>query len=222
MLGSGRVFSVAEDKIRCERHDPMGYWGYIGGIDFGYDHPTAFVSCAWDRDTDTFYVLDSYRKRANDGEQHELLIADHAKAIRELAGDVRVAWPHDGHRHDSGSGAGLAQQYRQCGVKMLPTHFTNPPVSKEGDGGNAVEPGLQAMLTAMECGRFKVMDTPGNQAWFQEYRLYHRKDGIVVKHNDDLMSATRYAYQSRRFAAAKVRPRMPATAITETNPLENV
>ena len=27
--------------------------------------------------------------------------------------------------------------------------------------------------------------------WFEEFRLYHRKDGRVVKERDDLMAATR-------------------------------
>ncbi len=34
--------------------------------------------------------------------------------------------------------------------------------------------------------------------WFEEFRLYHRKDGKVVKLNDDLLSATRYAVMMLR------------------------
>ena len=30
--------------------------------------------------------------------------------------------------------------------------------------------------------------------------MYHRKDGLIVKMRDDLMSATRYAMMMRRFA----------------------
>ena len=36
--------------------------------------------------------------------------------------------------------------------------------------------------------------------WFEEFRLYHRKDGRVVKERDDLMSATRYAVMMLRHA----------------------
>ena len=32
--------------------------------------------------------------------------------------------------------------------------------------------------------------------------MYHRKDGKVVPLRDDLLSATRYAFQSQRFAVA--------------------
>jgi hypothetical protein len=36
--------------------------------------------------------------------------------------------------------------------------------------------------------------------WFEEFRMYHRKGGKVIPFKDDLMSATRYAVLSRRFA----------------------
>jgi hypothetical protein len=35
--------------------------------------------------------------------------------------------------------------------------------------------------------------------------LYHRKDGLIVKLNDDLISASRYAMMGRRFAKAPSR-----------------
>ena len=46
------------------------------------------------------------------------------------------------------------------------------------------------MLTRMETARFKVRRSLS--AWFEEFRLYHRKDGKIVKERDDLMAATRY------------------------------
>jgi hypothetical protein len=38
--------------------------------------------------------------------------------------------------------------------------------------------------------------------WFDEYRFYHRKDGLIVKLNDDLMSGTRIGIMAKRFAKA--------------------
>ena len=214
MLGSGLVFPITEDKLRCVPFDIPSYMPRIGGIDFGQDHPTAVVDCAWDRDTDTFYVLRCYRKP-------RLILSEYAKEIREFIGTTPIAWPHDGAKHDPGSGVGIAMQYRQAGLKMLPSHFTNPPGpgQTEGQGGNSVEPGIQAMLTAMEAGRFKIFDTVENQLWFQEFRTYHRKDGLLVKLMDDLLSATRYAYMSRRFAKNRLPPRQPEKYMIEENPL---
>jgi len=49
----------------------------------------------------------------------------------------------------------------------------------------------------MTTGRLKVFAHLAD--WFEEFRLYHRKDGKVVKEGDDLMSATRYGVMMLRF-----------------------
>ena len=84
---------------------------------------------------------------------------------------------------------------------MLPFHFENPPALGEKKGGNSVEAGLMEMLDRMEHGRFKVFNTLYD--WFEEYRMYHRKDGKLVKLKDDLMSATRYATMSLRHSTTQ-------------------
>ena len=87
---------------------------------------------------------------------------------------------------------------------MLPDKATHPPLpgEKEGTGGNGVEAGLMDMLDRMQTGRFKVAAHLAD--WWEEFRLYHRKDGKIVKENDDLLSATRYALMMIRHA--KTRP----------------
>ncbi len=54
---------------------------------------------------------------------------------------------------------------------------------------------------ARKTGRFKVFATAGD--WFEEFRLYHRKDGRIVKERDDVISASRYALMMKRFARVK-------------------
>ena len=66
------------------------------------------------------------------------------------------------------------------------------------DGSVSVEAGIADMLVRMESGRFKVFKHLND--WFEEFRLYHRKDGKVHKEGDDLMSATRYAVMMLRHA----------------------
>jgi hypothetical protein len=95
---------------------------------------------------------------------------------------------------------GLAEQYRNMGVNMLPFHFENPPALGEKKGGNSIEVGIMDILQRMEDDKFKVFNTLG--LWFAEFRMYHRKDGKIVPLRDDLMSATRYAAMSQRFAVA--------------------
>ena len=47
-------------------------------------------------------------------------------------------------------------------------------------------------------GRFKVFAELND--WFEEFSMYHRKDGKVVKERDDLLCATRYGQMMLRFA----------------------
>ena len=101
---------------------------------------------------------------------------------------------------DSMGNPSLRDQYVGHGLNLLPLHFTNPPATGEKKGGNSIESGIMDMLQRMEQGRFKVFSTQGD--WFEEFRMYHRKGGKVVPIRDDIMSATRYAFQSQRFAVA--------------------
>ena len=53
-------------------------------------------------------------------------------------------------------------------------------------------------MERMKTSRLKVYDHLND--WFEEFRLYHRRDGRVVKEGDDLMAATRYALMMLRHA----------------------
>ena len=107
-----------------------------------------------------------------------------------------VSWPRDGRRETlEGAGIPLANQYRDQGLNMLHEH------AQFEDGSVSVEAGLMDMLDRMQTGRFKVFKHLND--WFEEFRLYHRKDGKVVKEGDDLMAATRYAIMMLRYASTK-------------------
>ena len=62
----------------------------------------------------------------------------------------------------------------------------------------STEAGIQEMLTRMQTGRFKVFSHL--EDWFEEFRLYHREKGLIVKLRDDLLSATRIGIMDLRFA----------------------
>ena len=192
-IGSGLIFPVDEEKIIIDPVEIKDHWPRIAAIDFGWDHPTAVVWCAVDRDEDVFYVYDCHR-------ESKASPSIHAQAIRSRPHFIPIAYPHDGNRRDSMGNPGLADQYRNLGCNFLLQHFSNPPALGENKGSNSIEEGLMAMLQSMEAGNFKVFSTLSN--WFEEFRMYHRKGGKVVPFRDDLMSATRYAFQSQRFAVS--------------------
>lgn len=194
MMGSGRVFPIAEERLAWESHALPDHWPRICGIDFGWDHPTAAAWLAWDRDSDTVYLYDAHRLP-------NAVPAIHASSIKARGAWIPVAWPADGLQTEKGTGFQLAEQYRNEGVNMLPEYATLPetPADKETQvSRTSVEAGVILMLSAMEQSRFKVAKHL-NDFW-EEFRLYHRKDGKIVKERDDLISAVRYAYVMRRFA----------------------
>jgi phage terminase large subunit-like protein len=188
LLGSGRAFPISEDRVKYnagEYHPFPNWFAHICGMDFGWDHPTAAAWVAWDRDRDVVYVYDAYRQR-------EATPIVHAAAIRGRGEWIPVAWPHDGLQHDKGSGEQLAEQYKKLGLKMLDKRATFQ------DGTNGVEAGVAEMLVRMETGRLRVASHLVE--FWEEFRMYHRENGKLVKVNDDIISAIRYALMMLRFA----------------------
>jgi phage terminase large subunit-like protein len=207
-LGSGAVFPVDEDSIKIYPFPIPKHWPRICGLDFGWDHPTAACWLAWDRDTDTIYVYDCYRTRQQP-------VAIHAAAIKAKGAWIPVAWPHDGN-NDTAAGPHLAQQYRDHGLNMLPQHAQFQKERDDtGRSSISVEAGIAEMLDRMQTGRWKVFSHMND--WLEEFRLYHRKDGKLVKESDDAISASRYAMMMLRNAKVEV---VKSATISSWNPLD--
>lgn len=186
-MGSGLIFPVIEEDITCDPFEIPKHWPQLNGMDFGWDHPTAGASIAWDRDADVIYLTKDYRQR------HATPVV-HAAAFKAWGAWMPWSWPHDGN-NDTAAGENLSKQYRDQGLNMLPERATFE------DGSNSVEAGLMEMLDRMLTGRFKVFKTCGS--FLEERRIYHRKDGKIVKERDDVISAARYAVMMKRFARVK-------------------
>jgi hypothetical protein len=140
---------------------------------------------AWDRDTDTIYIVDAFKVSGQ-------IPLGHADPMKRIAPNVPVAWPHDGAAREAGSGEPLARLYKDQGLKMLSEHATHTT------GGYSTEAGIADMLTRMRDGRFKVASHLAE--WWDEFRSYHRDKGLIVKVHDDLMSATRIGVMAHRKA----------------------
>ena len=189
MMGTGAVFPIDELEITCVPFEIPHHFYRINGVDFGIDHPAASAFLAWDKDADTIYVYDCWKSPGQTPVYHASNLAKHGKWIP-------VSWPHDGLARDKGSGKALKDLYRNEGAYMLREHAHYPD-----ERGNHVEPGLIEMFEYMRTGRFKIFNTQAE--WFEEKRLYHRKDGRIIKIRDDIISATRIAFIMRRFARVK-------------------
>ena len=186
MLGSGRIFTAMESSIgETALSEIPAHWWKLWSVDFGIDHPFAAVLAAWDKDADIWHIIHAIR-------ESDQLPLQHAAAMKAVAANVPVAWPHDGNTRDRGTGEGLAPLYRAQGLHMLAKHATFI------DGSISTEAGVMEMQDRMDTGRFKV--AKHLEKWWEEYRMYHRKDGQIVKLRDDLMSATRIGLMGKRYA----------------------
>src|SRR5262245_39402985 len=188
MLGEGRIFLTSEEMI-CETpitHIPA-YWKKLWGIDFGIGHPFAAVLALYDVDNDVIHI------------HHTIRMADaismvHAAAMKQVGAAVPVAWPLDGSEREKVGGDTVADGYRKHKLIMLPEHATWP------DGGRSTEAGIHEWDEREKTGRLKVAAHLSD--WLAERRMYHRKNGLIVKIKDDLMSATRMVLMMKRFARA--------------------
>ena len=190
MMGSGGVYTIADEEIMCDPFELPSYFRRIVGIDFGIDHPAAAAWIAFDADTDIVYVTDCYKQSGETALYH-------ANAISQRGAWIPVAWPHDGMVRDMGGGIALKDQYMQHGCNMLAESARYDDFK---GGGQSREPITIEILERMRTGRFKVFRHL--HEWFEEKRMLHRKDGRIVPEKDDIESATRYAVMSLRYATS--------------------
>lgn len=188
VLGSGAVFPIPESDIVVPAFGIPDSWPRIVGLDLGWDHPTSAVWMALNPDADIVYLYDVYKAR-------QKTVSVHASAIRAKGDWIPVAWPHDALQAQKDTGVPMRDAYQRENVNMLPDRASFE------DGSSGVEAGIQIMLDRMVKGQFKVFSHL--EDWLSEYRLYHRKDGVVVKKMDDAISASRYGLMSLRFATVR-------------------
>jgi phage terminase large subunit-like protein len=194
-LGAGPIFPIEllPGLVKTFNKDDLPSWArWCVGIDFGFDHPFAAVLIAWAHDTGDLWVIDSFRMERSSALYH-------VQRIHSMTGGLRipVAFPHDGHVHDKGSGLPLAQQYKNFGANMMAKHAIN-----HGTGHFNVEPALEELRELMFAG--KLIIASHNHELIDELRNYHRnQDFKIVKQRDDLVSALRYACMMKRSGRAR-------------------
>jgi len=191
-IGEGAVYPIEDEAIACEPFEIPRHWREIGGLDFGWDHPTAAARLAYDPDTEIFYLTNTYRKR----QQTPLY---HCQHLLPWGKHLPFAWGLEGQQTKlSDDPKKQFKMFRKHGLKMLDSHATFE------EGGVGLEQGVQEILQLMETGRFKVFKHL--HQFFEEKNSYHRHkndDDKVAKIkpvHDDILDAVRYAYMMIRYA----------------------
>ncbi len=180
-IGSGRIYPVAEDDIVVRPFKIPRDWPCFYGMDTGW-HKTAAVFCALDKNTDCVYIFDEYYR-------------GYAEPPIHVAGiKARGEWLYgaiDSAGTDSSTGQRIMHQYIQMGLRAIPAD-------------KSVDAGILVVYNRMSSGKLKVFTNCHN--WLSEFRLYRRDEhGRVVKKDDHLMDATRYALMTG-IRAAQTKP----------------
>jgi hypothetical protein len=148
---------------------------------------------AWDMGADIFYLIHAMKRS-------KIQPYEAWHAVQSWSEGVPCAWPADGLQTEKGSAKQQKDYYEEAGFEMCDDHATWE------EGGNGVEAGLMELNNLMKTGRFKVFSHL--KEVFEEVRQYHRVSkpngkSDIVKVNDDLLDAIRYAYMMRRHAIQK-------------------
>lgn len=174
-VGRGRVFPLEESEIMVPRFEVPRAWKRCVGVDFGWSNPTAAVWLAQDPVSGIAYVTDVYSAS-------ERVPAEHAAEILRRGPWIPAVGDPAGQAVSQRDGASLMELYAAAGLVLTPAD-------------NAVEAGLMQVLEMLRGGRLKVF--ADLEAWWREFRLYRRDEkGRVVKRDDHLLDATRYALVS--------------------------
>lgn len=174
-LGAGRVYPIKESDIAIKRFDIPPTFKRVFGMDFGWTNPTAVVWLAYDEPSDTIYITDVYAR-------NELTPEQHVKNIRARGVWIPGVADPAGQGANQADGISLMSRYADHGLHLTPAE-------------NHVDSGLMLILERMQAGKLKVFDDL--ELWWKEFRVYRRvESGKIVKRNDHLMDAMRYAIVS--------------------------
>lgn len=173
-LGAGSIYPYLEsDFVIAPFELPTGYTRFYG-LDVGWN-VTAATFCAKDTNTGTVYIYDEYY-----GKQAEAAI--HAYNIK-CRGQYIPGFIDPASR----------QSNQATGLKLLDIYQENGLYLSVAD--NAVEPGILAVAQFFAAGKLKIFSTCSKL--LEELRMYHRdENGKIIKKNDHLVDAMRYAIVS--------------------------
>lgn len=179
-LGSGAIYPIPLEEVECAPFAIPAYWPRCYGFDVGWNR-TAAVWVAKDPSEDVMYAYaEHYRGQA------EPVV--HAEAIKARGGWIAGAIDPASRGRAQLDGRQLLASYQALGLNLVMAN-------------NAVEAGIYEVWSRLSTGRLRIFSTLQNLK--AEYRLYRRDEkGKIVKSNDHLLDAKRYAVMTFNEIAA--------------------
>lgn len=185
-LGSGAIYPVSESEITVQPFPIPQYFPRVWGMDT--DQGAGWTAAVWlarDPDSNTLFVYDCYKRSRAE-------LAVHVQAIKSRGEWIAGVADAAALRVTQNDAEQLISLYRGSGLDVVIPD-------------KSVEAGIYDVWTLLSTGKLKVFSTCSQ--FFEEYRLYRRDEkGFIVKQNDHLLDALRYAVRSglRRMKAFPV------------------
>lgn len=180
-VGDGNVYQIPLHNILMRPEDVFqipAHYKKVYGLDVGWQ-TTAAIFGAQDPDTGILYIYGEHYLKMQPAEVH-------AARIRALAGDWQIGLIDPASNQKKPDGKSTMQLYRTLGLRL-----------READ--NTVETGIMKVSSMLSQGKIKFFpyNTPNLQ---NEYLIYRRDQGKVVKEDDHAMDALRYLVMGLQFA----------------------
>jgi len=203
--GGGAIYRTPVSEI-AEHVSPTTFGSHFTyGIALDLSHAGgqgyfAAVFCAFDPIARVLHIFDAFKMKGALPEQHV------SRILQSPIFDAPVIWPHDGNQ-GTVTGEDFATIYKRLGLRMLPQH------AQFETGGYSLEAGIALVDQWLATGKIKVASHLHDL--FAEYQTYERADdGKVIKSNDHLLDAMRYAVMMvRKFRVIDADNRAPSPGL---------
>lgn len=190
-IGDGAVYTIPLSEVLLKQEEVFpipAHYKKLYGMDVGWNR-TAAVFGAQDPDTGIVYI---YAEHYVEHQPPEV----HAARIKAIAGDWMVGLIDPASKQPALDGKVALTEYRRLGLRL-----------READ--NAREAGIMKVNSMLSQGMLKFFPNVTRNLQ-NEYILYSRENGKIVKENDHALDALRYLVMGLQFAKTPSQSALPA------------
>ena len=181
-IGSGTVFTTPLEEVVTSDFPIPTHWKHICGMDVGWNF-TGAVQIVQNPDNSQCFIVSEHKRG-----QAEPAI--HARAIKNWGEWIPVEIDPASKCRSQSDGKQLFNLYRKEGLRLI-------------EADNAVDTGILLMQQMFATGQLKIFASCLN--FQKEYVTFSRdENGKIIKKNDHLCDAARYALMG--LAHARVKP----------------
>lgn len=172
-IGTGKILQFDESDYVVNDFAVPRHWPEIGGLDIGLTHATGAVRLRLDQESDIVYMTSEYKVAGKTAVEH----VAHLKPWR-----CKFSLSKDAFNKNMQTGRSTADVFKEQGLDVIMCDM------KAG----SLDASIHELRARIGSGRFFIFRSC--QQVLEEIRTWRANDkGVIVKVNDDVISALRYA-----------------------------